>query len=317
MTIGQFLRLALSNLVQRIPYEDIHSADALIQICQGIFIARQKKELIKEEILYRRLIKIYRTPDLLIELTRRPLTEEEIANQKEADARQREQQRLLQGARNANGSPNDLTAQPVASSKAPSAITTPHRSRPATPLSRAPSNIGPIATVGSTNTHSAPSSATHSRSASMHTVSTPTQSMRRIAQPVQSSRATTMSTQPMTVLNTSAANSAKPVSVAIQSATVPSASNAGASVISAAGSISAPKLAATVNAANASIAPSAPTAAQFQPQTGSSSTPTISRQPSTQTIVPPPNISQQTQSSATRLQLPPPSGPASDPAPQQ
>ena len=47
------------------------------QIVEGIYIARQKKQLAKEEILYRRLIKIYRTPALLLFLTAREDTDEE------------------------------------------------------------------------------------------------------------------------------------------------------------------------------------------------------------------------------------------------
>ena len=44
---------------------------------EGIYIARQKKQLAKEEILYRRLLKIYRTPALLLFLTAREDTDEE------------------------------------------------------------------------------------------------------------------------------------------------------------------------------------------------------------------------------------------------
>lgn len=47
------------------------------QIVEGIYIARQKKQLAKEEILYRRLLKIYRTPALLLFLTAREDTDEE------------------------------------------------------------------------------------------------------------------------------------------------------------------------------------------------------------------------------------------------
>ena len=46
---------------------------------EGIYIARQKKQLAKEEILYRRLLKIYRTGPLLLMLTAREDTPEEKA----------------------------------------------------------------------------------------------------------------------------------------------------------------------------------------------------------------------------------------------
>lgn len=67
----QFVRYLFANQVQRIPYEDLHDADALKSFCEGIYIARQNGDLLKEEKLYRRLIKIYRTPELLIRLTAR------------------------------------------------------------------------------------------------------------------------------------------------------------------------------------------------------------------------------------------------------
>jgi len=76
-TIGQFVRLAFGNQVQRIPYDDLPNADKLMQIVEGVHIARQKRQLAKEAILYRRLLKIYRTPALLLMLTAREDTEEE------------------------------------------------------------------------------------------------------------------------------------------------------------------------------------------------------------------------------------------------
>jgi hypothetical protein len=78
-TIGQFVRLAFGNQVTRIPEDDLPNANKLVQIVEGIYIARQKRQLVKESLLYRRLIKIYRTPALLLMLTTREDTPEEIA----------------------------------------------------------------------------------------------------------------------------------------------------------------------------------------------------------------------------------------------
>lgn len=78
-TIGQFVRLLFGGQVVRIPVEDLPNANKLVMIVEGIYIARQKKQLAKEEILYRRLLKIYRTPALLLLLTTREDTPEEIA----------------------------------------------------------------------------------------------------------------------------------------------------------------------------------------------------------------------------------------------
>ena len=70
-TFGQFIRLLFSNLVARIPYDDIQNADRLLALVESIYVARWKKEMRMEEVLYRRLIKIMRTAPLLIELTKR------------------------------------------------------------------------------------------------------------------------------------------------------------------------------------------------------------------------------------------------------
>lgn len=78
-TIGQLVRLLFGGQVVRIPVEDLPNANKLVMIVEGIYIARQKKQLAKEEILYRRLLKIYRTPALLLLLTTREDTPEEIA----------------------------------------------------------------------------------------------------------------------------------------------------------------------------------------------------------------------------------------------
>ena len=76
-TFGQFIRLLFSNLVARIPYDDIQNADRLLALVESIYVARWKQEMRMEEILYRRLIKIMRTAPLLIELTKRDTEEEE------------------------------------------------------------------------------------------------------------------------------------------------------------------------------------------------------------------------------------------------
>ena len=75
-TFGQFIRLLFSNLVARIPYDDIQNADRLLALVESIYVARWKKEMRMEEVLYRRLIKIMRTAPLLIELTKRDTAEE-------------------------------------------------------------------------------------------------------------------------------------------------------------------------------------------------------------------------------------------------
>lgn len=71
LTIGRLVRFVFANSIQRIFYEDAQNMSALLMLCEGIYIARHKKQLLKEEELYRRLVYILRNPELLIRLTRR------------------------------------------------------------------------------------------------------------------------------------------------------------------------------------------------------------------------------------------------------
>lgn len=93
LTVGRFVRLQFANLMVLIPFEDLHDVDPIMRICEGIYIARHFSSCLSvsacrcalfasasprymgqhlsEERLYRRLIKIYRTPPLLRRLTKR------------------------------------------------------------------------------------------------------------------------------------------------------------------------------------------------------------------------------------------------------
>lgn len=68
--IGRFLRLSMSNLRMRVPFEDLPSTKKLVALCQDIYIARAEGELLLEEELYNALISIYRLPTVMFELTK-------------------------------------------------------------------------------------------------------------------------------------------------------------------------------------------------------------------------------------------------------
>ncbi|KDD75824.1 hypothetical protein H632_c483p0, partial [Helicosporidium sp. ATCC 50920] len=72
--IGRFLRLTITNLRMRIPYEDLPNPKRLIALCQDIYIARAEGELALEEELYWALINVYRLPAVMLELTKREKT---------------------------------------------------------------------------------------------------------------------------------------------------------------------------------------------------------------------------------------------------
>lgn len=69
LAVGRFIRLQCSDLRMRIPYENLPSCDRLIAICEDIYAARAEGELGVEEVLYWTLVKIYRSPHMLLEYT--------------------------------------------------------------------------------------------------------------------------------------------------------------------------------------------------------------------------------------------------------
>ncbi|XVF32650.1 hypothetical protein REPUB_Repub17cG0100700 [Reevesia pubescens] len=70
LAVGRFIRLQCSDLRMRIPYENLPSCDRLIAICEYIYAARAEGELGVEEVLYSTLVKIYRSPHMLLEYTK-------------------------------------------------------------------------------------------------------------------------------------------------------------------------------------------------------------------------------------------------------
>lgn len=70
-TIGRFLRLAFQDSAQRIMYEELEDTKILLDLCNGIYIARIQGDLEKEWELYFELIRIYRSPELLLAVSQR------------------------------------------------------------------------------------------------------------------------------------------------------------------------------------------------------------------------------------------------------
>ncbi|KAG8648226.1 hypothetical protein MANES_09G162700v8 [Manihot esculenta] len=69
LAVGRFIRLQCSDLRMRIPFENLPSCDRLLAICEDIYAARAEGELEVEEVLYWTLVKIYRSPQMLLECT--------------------------------------------------------------------------------------------------------------------------------------------------------------------------------------------------------------------------------------------------------
>ncbi|KAF7805147.1 piezo-type mechanosensitive ion channel-like protein isoform X1 [Senna tora] len=69
LAVGRFIRLQCADLRMRIPFENLPSCDRLMAICEDISAARAAGELEVEEVLYWTLVKIYRSPHMLLEYT--------------------------------------------------------------------------------------------------------------------------------------------------------------------------------------------------------------------------------------------------------
>ena len=71
VTVSAYLRSLLSNPVSNAMFTEFQNVDDMISFCDGIFIARRTGDLFREEELFRKLLKLYRSPNALVALTRR------------------------------------------------------------------------------------------------------------------------------------------------------------------------------------------------------------------------------------------------------
>lgn len=71
LSVGRFLRMWVSSLVQRIYLDEMQNVDKLLMMCEDIFLARQGKELLLEEELYQELMLLFRSPERLLQLTKK------------------------------------------------------------------------------------------------------------------------------------------------------------------------------------------------------------------------------------------------------
>jgi len=69
LAIGRFLRLMCQGASQRVIYEEMPNVDLFVDICNGVYTARLRGDLVKEYKLYFTLIKLYRSPELLLQVS--------------------------------------------------------------------------------------------------------------------------------------------------------------------------------------------------------------------------------------------------------
>ena len=69
-TVGKFIRIFFDKISQRVIYEEMPEPNDLFELCEGIYIYRNQRNLIDQRRLYYLLIRIYRSPETLIKITR-------------------------------------------------------------------------------------------------------------------------------------------------------------------------------------------------------------------------------------------------------
>mmetsp|Transcript_22704 Transcript_22704/g.17130 ORF Transcript_22704/g.17130 Transcript_22704/m.17130 type:complete len:133 (+) Transcript_22704:2623-3021(+) len=67
--VGAIIRLVFERISQRVVYEEMPYPEKIFEICEGIFIAQQEGDLVKEKLLYTMLIRLYRSPETIIKIT--------------------------------------------------------------------------------------------------------------------------------------------------------------------------------------------------------------------------------------------------------
>jgi len=69
LTVGRFLRLNFQDAAKRVIYEELPDTSLLLDLCNGIYIARIQRLLKTEYKLYYQLMHLYRSPELLLDVT--------------------------------------------------------------------------------------------------------------------------------------------------------------------------------------------------------------------------------------------------------
>jgi len=68
-TIGRFVRIFFDKISMKVIYEELPEPMEIFELCEGIFIYRIQRKLDKENSLYDLLIRIYRSPEVMIRIT--------------------------------------------------------------------------------------------------------------------------------------------------------------------------------------------------------------------------------------------------------
>lgn len=72
LVIGRFIRSYIASLPGELLIKEILYPEQLLGLCNDIFLVRESKEFILEEVLVGKLFFIFRSPRMLIKLTEQP-----------------------------------------------------------------------------------------------------------------------------------------------------------------------------------------------------------------------------------------------------
>lgn len=69
IAVGRFIRIIFDRIGQRLIFEELPNTKNLYELCEGIYIAQQQGDLVKEKQLYDLLVLLYRSPEALLKVT--------------------------------------------------------------------------------------------------------------------------------------------------------------------------------------------------------------------------------------------------------
>ena len=72
LVISKFVRSYINGLAQNLIVEEMPYPDPILRLCDDIYMAREAKKFVLEEILVGRLIYIFRKSSVLLEMTELP-----------------------------------------------------------------------------------------------------------------------------------------------------------------------------------------------------------------------------------------------------
>jgi hypothetical protein len=71
IAIGNFLRQSTGGQLYTLIYDRMLNVDDILVVFEGVYISRMLKDFKQEETLFRILVRIFRSPETILKMTRR------------------------------------------------------------------------------------------------------------------------------------------------------------------------------------------------------------------------------------------------------